>query len=110
MNDIDPHFFCRADEAWEQQLGRGGDPPQAVAVQGDVGSLPGGARLHLDKGQCLAAPGDQIDLADGSTDPLSEDAPALAAKVPGRGRFRASAPAFGFGPRFAQRPSSSART
>ena len=110
VNDIDPHFFRLADEARKQQFGGRSDAAKAILVERMIGGGAGGACLHLHKGQHLAAACDEVDFADGGSDALVQDGPALAAEEPGGEPFRPPAPALGLGAGPAQRPSSSARS
>lgn len=110
VDDVDPYFVRLPQEAGDQQFGGGRYPVQAMAVERMVGGLDCGARLHFDEGEHLAAPGNQVDLADRSPDALAKDAPALGAQEPGRGRFGPAAPAFRLGAGLLQEPSSSARS
>jgi hypothetical protein len=69
-----------------------------------------GASLHLHKGEQLAAAGDQVDFADRCPHAFGKYLPTLAAEVGSGLRLGTATAALRFNARFAQRPSSSARS
>ena len=68
------------------------------------------ASLDLDEGEQLTAASDQIDFADWCPNAFGEHVPPFPAEISGSLRFGAASATLGLDPRFAQRPSSSARS
>ena len=110
VDDVDTHLLGVAEEPGNEEVGGGGHPLQALQVERAMRRCDAGAGLDLDKGEQLAAAGDQIDLADRRSHPFGENLPALPAKVGGGLRLGAPAATLGFDACFAQRLSSSARS
>lgn len=110
MDHVDAYVLCVAQEPRNEEVGGGSHPLQALQVERAMRRCDAGAGLDLDKGEQLAAAGDQIDLPDRRSDPLGKDLPPFAAEIGGSLRLGAAAAAFGFDARLAQRPSSSARS
>lgn len=110
VDDVDTHVLGVAEKPGNEEVGSGGDPLQTLQVERAMRRCNAGAGLDLDKGEQLAAAGDQIDLADRRSHPFGENLPALPAEVGSGLGLGAPAPAFGFDAGFAQRLSSSARS
>ena len=110
MDHVDAYVLCVAQEPWNEEVGGGSHSLQALQVERAMRRCDAGAGLDLHKGEQLAAAGNQIDLADRRSHPLGKDVPPFAAEIGGSLRLGAAAAAFGFDARFAQRPSSSARS
>ena len=96
-------------EARDELLGRRGDSPQSVAVERQVGALPGRALLDLDEGQRSPTARDQVDLTAVNANAPADDSPAVQAEPPGGERLGAPAAAFGLRSIQLSAPSSSAR-
>jgi hypothetical protein len=71
-----------------QRFRRRRHAPQAPFVEGESGFLGGRPSLDLHEGHDPAAPGDEVDLADGGTHPSAEDLPPLELEPERRQPFR----------------------
>ena len=81
---VDAQIVAGAGITRRQCFRRGHHPAQPVIVQGEIRAFPCGARLDFDEGDHLAAPGDQVDLADGCAGACRQDVPAVQPELPGR--------------------------
>ena len=83
---VEPIAVLGAPVARDPGAGHGGDLP--ALVRGDrvqrVTECPTGAGLHLDEGDGVATPGDQVDFLVAAPEVAIEDGPAVALEGPGR--------------------------
>lgn len=93
LDDVDPHRVSTGSEAGQEEFRCSRYPSEALPVERLLRRFTACPRFHLDEGQHLAAPGDEVDFAEPGAATDTEDSPAVEAEVPGGEPFGAAAAA-----------------
>lgn len=98
QHHVDSHIITRLEPLVSDGLRCGSDPSKPSLVYGFLKKGFGPPRFHLDKGNHIATPYDEVDLTGARPHPARENCPAFEAKPPRRDSFSLTPPPFSLEP------------